>query len=716
MKFIFALFLLFSSFLSIAQSAIDGIVKDKNDEPVFAANVYLKSFHQKGVTTDFEGRFNLRVGNMNDTLIVSFIGYESREIPLSGIDTSKVLEIVLFEKNKTLQEVIITANDPISEKFSVEKIEKMDVYLNPVSKGDPLKSITILPASTNTNETANPSLRGSSPNRSRVVLNGVPIYKPVRASQLNNQGFFSLFNNEIINKQYVYASNPPLTYGNTSAGLIEIQTVKELNTNHLQLSASLASTGFFLSQNIKKDTSFIQVYGNIQFSDAFVNIQKENLPDIRNFYTIDGGINFHRKIGDRCEFNSYSYYIDESFNGYDQSFTYKGKASTLNKRIFTVSNFKYSSEKGILSVNSGTNHSRQKFGFGNIYSEQHINQVYSSVDYKWHLLEGTSLQFGATHDYHRNIFNDSIPSFYYALSPGSPNYISETSIHNHILEAYLYTSWDINDNFSFSSGMRSNLPVEDQEFYFSSQAGLKYRVNKNHSFLFSGGKYHNYSIPNYYSKRFNLLSSSQIALDYTFEQNTTLLKAATYFKEETGNQAVNVFFKTDKISTLGLEIYLEQEIFRYFKFSFSNLLIDQKMKIYNKEYPGPKNFNYFLKSTIQYNNPKLLSLALSYTNRPGVYYNDITGGSLDPETNFYEPLFSDDLYSSQYNNYQRLDINLSKYIRMQENALIAYVSLNNVLNNKNEKNALYNSDYSYKFFKYYQFRTIYFGLVWQLNY
>ncbi|PID92849.1 MAG: hypothetical protein CSA94_02680, partial [Bacteroidetes bacterium] len=127
--------------------------------------------------------------------------------------------------------VIITAKDPVSQKFSVTKIKKLDVYFNPVSNGDALKAITILPASTTTDETANPSLRGSAPDRSRITLNGVPIYTPVRSGDLNNHGKFSLFNTEIINKQYVYASNPPLTCGNSSAGLIEIQTRKRLEEN-----------------------------------------------------------------------------------------------------------------------------------------------------------------------------------------------------------------------------------------------------------------------------------------------------------------------------------------------------------------------------------------------------------------------------------------------------------------------------------------------------
>ncbi len=115
-----------------------------------------------------------------------------------------------------------------------------------------MKAITLMPASTTTDETANPSLRGSSPDRSRITLNGVPVYSPVRSSNLSNQGKFSLFNTEIIDKQYVYASNPPLTYGNSSAGLVEIQTLRRLPQNQQQFSLSLSSEGFFLSQQLQK--------------------------------------------------------------------------------------------------------------------------------------------------------------------------------------------------------------------------------------------------------------------------------------------------------------------------------------------------------------------------------------------------------------------------------------------------------------------------------
>ena len=710
-----SLLLLFSQWV-FSQTTIGGVVKNRRGEPVFAANVYLKSNKQGGVITDFDGRFSLKTVSFDDTLVVSFIGYKTKEIPLSKLQADNTV-IVLSDDIQTIQTVLVTAQDPISEKFSVVKMDMLkDVYLNPVSQGDPLKAITVLPASTTTNETANPSLRGSSPDRTRVILNGVPIYKPVRASQLNNQGFFSLFNPELIYKQYVYASNPPLTYGNTSAGLVEIQTIRGLGNNKLQLSASLASVGFLLSQKIKKDISFIQVYGNYQFSDAFVNIQKKYLPNLKNFYTWDGGINFHTKIGKKAEFNSYNYFIDEHFNGYSEQFTYKGDVSSGKKRIFTVNNFKMFFEKGVLSINSGTNNSTRNDNFGNIFSNQNTNQVYTSVDYKWFLLENTDLQFGVSHDFNQHKFSDSIPVFYYALSPSSPNYFSESSIHNHILEMYLYTNWDINDKFTFSSGMRSNIPVENQKYYFSSQLGLKYRINSKQSFLLSGGKYYNYSIPSYFSESYRLLSSYQTALDYTYKYNNTLITAASYFKNEKGEQPVNEYFTTDKVNTFGVEFFVEHNFYRYFKFSFSNSFINQNMTIDNKNYHGFKDFNYLIKTIIQYNNPNLFSLALSFASRPGMYYNKVTTAIFDSQTGFYKPEFSNDLYNLQYGNYNRLDMSLSKYIRMKDYAIVLFASINNLLNIKNESQVQYNADYSQKHYEYYQYRTVYFGMVWQFDY
>jgi hypothetical protein len=368
MRTLLTISLLFISIICSAQYQISGTVHNRYNEPLFAANVYIKSDQGRGVATDFDGRFKLKLSSLSDTLVVSHISYKTKYLAVKDIDISKEFTVILQDKTQSIEQVVVTANDPVSEQFSAVKLKQIEIYLNPVSQGDPLKAITVLPASTTVNETANPSLRGSAADRSRVVLNGVPVYNPVRANQLNNQGFFSLFNTNIIDKQYVYASNPPLTHGNTSAGLVEIQTLQQLERNQLSVSTSLASTGLFLSHKLKDDDDFIQIYGNYQFSDAFVAIQPDKLPTVKSFYTKDIGINLHSRTGKKTEINSYNYVIDEAFNGIYSIYNYSGSVNTDKRRLFSVNNFRYYTTKGVFSLNNGVNISDQTFGFGSINS------------------------------------------------------------------------------------------------------------------------------------------------------------------------------------------------------------------------------------------------------------------------------------------------------------------------------------------------------------
>ncbi len=159
-------FLIFLSLFFISQlsafaqtNSIKGKVVDSNNQPVFAANVYSSSFPNKGTTTDFDGFFLLPSFTYPDTLLVSYIGYETYKIYLEKPQKKDSIFIMLKGQENVLNQMTVTARNPISEEFSVIKLEKMDIYTNPISAGDPLKAITALPSSTNTDESANPVLR-----------------------------------------------------------------------------------------------------------------------------------------------------------------------------------------------------------------------------------------------------------------------------------------------------------------------------------------------------------------------------------------------------------------------------------------------------------------------------------------------------------------------------------------------------------------------------
>ncbi|MEM6720224.1 MAG: TonB-dependent receptor [Bacteroidota bacterium] len=704
----------FCTAICAAQTKISGKVTD-GKWTIFAANVYLKSSPETGTITDENGLFSIEIPQENDTLVISYIGYEELYIPTATLQKDELNIFNLQLKEEVLQQVVLENRDPISEQFSVVKLDKMDIYLNPVAQGDPLKAITILPASTNVDETANPSLRGSDPDRSRVILNGVPVYNPVRASQINNQGFFSLFNPEIIGKQYVYASNPPLIYGNSSAGLVEIQTTKSLEKNQLKLSATLVSTGFFVSQQLDSINSFVQVYGNYQLSDAFVGIQEQNLPNLQDFTTLDFGVNLGFELKNNWFLNSYTYVIDEDFFGTDQRFTYRGPFTSEKRRLFTINSIGHAVGNGYISLSTGFNTEQQDFAFGNTLSDQETQQLYAGLNYKVKLDELT-LQSVVSVDHQTNDFEDSIPTFFYALAPDSPSQTSQRSLDNTAVETAVYGSWKPNNDITISSGIRANIPTNEQASFFSWQFGARYNLNSQHAFLLSGGKYHNYTTPSFFRQRFDLLKSEQIALDYTFEAKKTSVSGAIYYKTEGGTQPIIGRLAIDDQETFGVEVFVKQQLHPYVSISASYSYIDQQFGLGGTQFPGARDADYFIKSTFEFKHPKWGTFSLNWIGRTGTNYTGITGGIPDATTDFFRPIFSENLLANRFTDYNRLDLNMSKYFAWDDKELVFFASINNVFNQKNQRIDQYNTDYSTRSFDVFQRRLFFFGMVWTLNY
>jgi hypothetical protein len=110
---------------------------------------------------------------------------------------------------------------------------------------------------------------------------------------------------------FVYPSNPPLIYGNTSAGMIDIETEEKLESNNYQISASLATTGISASQKIS-EKSFIQLYGNLMFSNGFLSVNPEINKQLKSFNSNDIGLNYHNEITKNMALNIYNYFVSES--------------------------------------------------------------------------------------------------------------------------------------------------------------------------------------------------------------------------------------------------------------------------------------------------------------------------------------------------------------------------------------------------------------------
>ena len=84
---------------------ITGTIKDNNGDPVIGASIQVKNTGI-GTITDYNGQFLLNNVPENGILIISYIGYDTEEIP---VNKKKNLQIVMKENTKQLEEIVVVA-------------------------------------------------------------------------------------------------------------------------------------------------------------------------------------------------------------------------------------------------------------------------------------------------------------------------------------------------------------------------------------------------------------------------------------------------------------------------------------------------------------------------------------------------------------------------------------------------------------------------------
>ena len=84
---------------------IAGIVLDEHGDPLPGANISVKGKEKTGTITDMDGNFSMKSLAPKTTLIVSFMGYKSKEIVVA--QTDKKMRISLEPDSESLDEVVV---------------------------------------------------------------------------------------------------------------------------------------------------------------------------------------------------------------------------------------------------------------------------------------------------------------------------------------------------------------------------------------------------------------------------------------------------------------------------------------------------------------------------------------------------------------------------------------------------------------------------------
>jgi len=180
---ILTLLLAFVVQITFAQEkTISGTVSDQSGLPLPGATVLVKGT-SSGTSTDFDGKYSISA-SQGSTLVVSFVGYTSKEVV---VGTSSTINIALQESAEALEEVVVTAlgisRDKKSLGYATQEIEGSELttvkngnFLNSISgkaSGVQIKRNNNIGGSTNIVIRGNASMTGS--NQALFVIDGVPI-------------------------------------------------------------------------------------------------------------------------------------------------------------------------------------------------------------------------------------------------------------------------------------------------------------------------------------------------------------------------------------------------------------------------------------------------------------------------------------------------------------------------------------------------------------
>ncbi|MCB0692415.1 MAG: SusC/RagA family TonB-linked outer membrane protein, partial [Saprospiraceae bacterium] len=279
MKKILLLFVfLAASSWMMAQRTVTGTVTDTGGDPLIGANVIALGT-TVGTITDIDGKFTINMPAGNNTIVVSYIGYEDQTIDATGLSNVSIA----MHEGTLLEEVVVTAlgisRDEKSIGYSVQQISSNSIReANTVSAIDALAGSAAGVQVTSSNGAAGASsriiLRGQTSfngdNQALIVVDGIRLdnsefhtERSLGGVSNSNRGI-DINPNDIASMSVLKGAAATALYGIEGArGVILITTKKGSKNQPLKVELS-SSMGISNVTNITPlQTKYLQGSGGV---------------------------------------------------------------------------------------------------------------------------------------------------------------------------------------------------------------------------------------------------------------------------------------------------------------------------------------------------------------------------------------------------------------------------------------------------------------------
>lgn len=285
MKTFFKLFFFLFTALTIAQESgsIVGKLTDKdyNNEPLPFANVFIKGT-TKGVTSDLDGLYSIEnVAPGTYTVIFSFVGYETVEIPNVTVTANKVanIDVPMSASAAALDEVVITTTTRRESEVALLLEQKKTVAIRESIGAEQLTKLGVSDAAGATTKISGVSktdgsgaifVRGLGDRYLYTTLNGLPI----PSDNIENKNInLNLFPTRLIESIDISKTTSPNISADQASGNIDINTKELSGSNLLSISASTS-----VNTNVMSDGVFNNFKVSPNYQDVSFGFYQKSVP------------------------------------------------------------------------------------------------------------------------------------------------------------------------------------------------------------------------------------------------------------------------------------------------------------------------------------------------------------------------------------------------------------------------------------------------------
>jgi len=693
--FIF-LFIYCSSYYAIT---LKGTVLDKaTNKPLIGVNiVVLKTL--RGTTTNTKGNFQLNLSEGIYKIRFSIVGYKSiTKTILITNKNSKPISIFLEQQPFSLKGVVveskresnfITANYELSERT----IKNVPAFV----ESDVMRAVAVLPGIVNYNDFKGAvSIRGSSPDQTQVLYDGMEIYYPWHLF-----GALGSFNMQPIKKVQVFTGGFPSEYGSRAGGIIDIAS-KEFNGNSIfNVNISLLTSSIFYNNRFGK-------------LEVLLSARKTYLDILSQFFYripygyVDSNLKLRYLLNDHWQFELLGYVnndffttpLDEIKNPEDTKF----RISDFFKNFFAGTLNWGNRTIGLKTKYFTKDFNAQLFFYNSQFSmdfpkfiDNNLNDITLKLDGSYFLNSKILLQFGTEYKKIKTInkwkFNDKNLLDIFPAGNTPVN----TNIENNFATFYSGINW-IYKNLDIKTGMRfTNTPISN---YLEPRLALKYNFTEEQNIFATAGRYTQFLTSPFENQEFTIGNPLILAdnpldvFNFSFgtEQKLTALinsKVEFYYKEmnnlplDINNTLKNI--KVGKAKTFGLDVFVHKNV-GYFTWQLAYSFLKTEGEIKNKSFPLDWEISHNISLLAGLNFSKGWYSNFGFSFHTGLPYTPVISSfyGISKLTGSYGNKFIyGERNSLNYPNYIRLDFSLSKKYSWNSFDLVLNIQIINFLYRNN---------------------------------